>query len=85
MSTVFFFFKLFLYHIYLSGGNVLREAIDLLQLEKIENLKNQNEEAENKILDLEKDIQNLQQDRLAKKLNLQKSESSKNELSKNLM
>jgi len=45
-----------------EGGNVLREAIDLLQLEKIEQLKNQNEEAENKILDLEKEIQKLKED-----------------------
>merc|ERR1719244_1490551 len=45
-----------------EGDNVLREAIDLLQLEKIEHLKNQNEEAENKILNLEKEIKKMKED-----------------------
>ena len=49
-------------HYKLLGGNVLREAIDLLQLEKIEHLKAKNDKAENKILDLEKEVKKLKQD-----------------------
>merc|ERR1719317_1919081 len=61
----------------LEDGNVLREAIDLLQLEKIERLETQNDKAENKIQDLEKEMQKLKQDHAAEMQRIAKDTENK--------